>query len=67
MAGEDIVVDSFIHVVTEIATHVLVGLSHSVWGSELAIMDFATKERNALGRGRCLTLLCGLYDQRPSQ
>jgi hypothetical protein len=52
MAGEGIVVDSFIRVVTEIATHVLVGLSHSVWDSELALMDFATKERNTLGRGR---------------
>jgi hypothetical protein len=62
MAGEGIVVDSFIHVVTEIATHVLVGLNHSVWDSELALMDFATKESSALGRGRCLTLLCGLYD-----
>ena len=62
MADEGIVVDSFIHVVTEIAAHVLVGLSHSVWDCELALLGFAAKERNTLGRGRCLTLLCGLYD-----
>jgi len=62
MAREDIVVDSFIHVVTEIATHVLVGLSHSALDGELGLVDFAAKDRNTLGRGRCLTLLCGLYD-----
>ena len=62
MAGEDIVVDSFIHVVTEIATHVLVVLSHSALGSEFGLVDFAAKDRNTLGRGRCLTLLCGLYE-----
>jgi hypothetical protein len=62
MAGEDIVVDSFIHVVTEIATHVLVGLSHSALDSEFGLVDFAAKDRNTLGHGRCLTLLCGLYE-----
>jgi hypothetical protein len=62
MAGEDIVVDRFIHVVTEIATHVLDGLSHSALGSEFGLVDFAAKDRHTLGRGRCLTLLCGSYE-----
>ena len=62
MAGEDIVVDSFIHVVIEIAIHVLVGLSHSALDSEFGLVDFAAKVRNTPGRGRCQTVLCGLYE-----